>query len=48
MSISNNGKIFQFSHDPVNGQGALEKEFRYLLENNYVWDATTMTMFPVY
>lgn len=44
----NNGKIFQFSHNPVNDQGALGSEFRYLLENNYMWDATTMTMFPVY
>ena len=44
----NEGKIFQFSHNPIGDQGALGDEYRYLLENNYKWDPKTMTMSPKY
>ena len=42
----NEGKIFQFSHNPIGDEGALGKEFKYLLENNYFLDEATMTMRP--
>ena len=42
----NEGKTFQFSHNPINDTGALGKEYQYLLKNNYKWDAETMTMKP--
>ena len=42
----NAGKIFQFSHNPVNDAGALGKEYRYLLDNGYKWDNDTLTMKP--
>ncbi len=44
----NEGKIFQFSHDPTVDKGALGKEYRYLLDNNYKWYDETMTMIPQY
>ena len=44
----NAGKIFQFSHNPINDTGALGQEYQYLLKNNYKWDAGTMTMKPRY
>lgn len=44
----NAGKIFQFSHNPINDTGALGQEYQYLLKNNYKWDAGTMTMKPKY
>ena len=44
----NAGKVFQFSHNPVNDQGALGQEYQYLLKNDYIWDGTTMTMSPKY
>lgn len=42
----NEGKIFQFSHNPIGDQGALGKEYQYLLDNNYRWNPETMTMSP--
>ena len=42
----NEGKIFQFSHNPINDKGALWKEYQYLLKNGYIWDDKTMTMIP--
>ncbi len=44
----NEEKIFQFSHNPIGDQGALGKEYKYLLQNNYLWDEKTMTMLPQY
>lgn len=44
----NAGKIFQFSHNPVNDIGALGQEYQYLLKNNYKWDAGSMMMKPKY
>lgn len=44
----NAGKIFQFSHNPINDAGTLGQEYHYLLENNYMWDNVTMTMKPKY
>ncbi len=44
----NAGKTFQFSHNPVDDKGALGQEFKYLSQNNYLWDETTMTMIPKY
>ncbi len=42
----NAGKTFKFSHNPVKDTGSLGKEYQYLLDNNYKWDAGTMTMYP--
>ena len=42
----NAGKTFQFSHSPINDTGTLAQEYQYLLNNNYKWDAGTMTMCP--
>ena len=44
----NQGKIFQFSHNPIGDDGALGQEYQYLLENNYKWNEKTMTMIPQY
>ena len=44
----NEGKIFQFSHNPINDKGALGKEYQYLLDNNYIFDPETMIMKPKY
>ena len=40
----NAGKLFQFSHNPIDDTGALGMEYNYLLENGYEWDPVTMTM----
>lgn len=42
----NSSKIFHFSHNPIGDTGALGKEYQFLLENNYIWDAKTMTIRP--
>lgn len=34
--------------NPINDTGALGQEYKYLLNNNYRWDAATMTMKPRY
>lgn len=44
----NAGKTFEFSHNLIGDQGALGKEYAYLLENGYIWDEATMTMKPRY
>ena len=44
----NAGKIFQFSHNPIDDIGALGQEYQYLLNNGYKWDAGTMVMKPRY
>ena len=44
----NEGKTFQFSHNPIGDQRSLGQEFQYLLENNYEWNPLTMTMSPKY
>lgn len=44
----NAGKTFRFSHNPLGDEEALGKEFKYLSQNNYLWDETTMTMIPKY
>lgn len=42
----NADKTFYFSHNPIEGSGFLGKEYKYLLNNNYIWDDITMTMSP--
>lgn len=42
----NAGKTFEFSHNPINDTGAFGQEYQYLLDNNYKWDAGTMTIYP--
>lgn len=44
----NAGRTFRFSHNPLGDEEALGKEFKYLSQNNYLWDETTMTMIPKY
>ena len=42
----NGGKTFYFSHNPIEDSDFLGKEYKYLLNNNYIWDDITMTMSP--
>ena len=42
----NQGKIFQYSHNPIGDSGALGADYKYLEQNGYIWNPLTMTMRP--
>ncbi len=42
----NAGKTLYFSHDPINDNGDLGNEYRYLFKNGYEWNSITQTMVP--
>lgn len=42
----NAGKSFSFSHSPIGDTGSLGMEYKYLKQNDYVYNSSTMTMTP--